>query len=276
MTWAYLGPLSVPAALPKMLEMPHTALEPDEVVQALPENETPLKAKIVRVIESKRLSCEYQPIVDVETERVWGYESLARFILEGRPFAPNEVFGSLHEDRTLFFALESRAKEFQIAHRPEGTKLFVNLDPHVCEEPYQLDHWLSTFGGQPDLIIEIIENTSITNLDNIQRFTASLARAGIKVALDDVGGSRNLFSFDLLESCNYVKLDRRWFERLGKDDAYRALVTGMIEFARARGIATVLEGVESRRHLSIAKSLGVDFVQGYLFKEAFVRVSDRF
>lgn len=275
MTSTYLGPLSPSPPLPKMLPMPRPALDPNGVVQPLSEGDTPLKAKIVRVIESKRLSCEYQPIVEAATERVWGYESLARFVVDGRAFAPNEVFGSLHDDRTLFFALESRAKAFQMEHRPHATKLFVNLDPHVCEEPYQLDHWLSTFGGQPDLIIEIIENTTITNLENIQRFTQSLARAGIQVALDDVGGSRNLFSFDLLESCNYVKFDRRWFERLDKDDAYRALVTGMVEFARARNIATVLEGVESRRHLAIAKTLGIDFVQGYLFRDAFVRVSDR-
>src|SRR5262245_14619705 len=127
--------------------------------------ETPLKAKIVRVIEGRRLSCEYQPIVETETERVWGYESLARFVVDGQVIAPNEVFDSLHDDRTLFFALESRSKSFQMEHRPKDKRLFLNLDPHVCEEPYQLAHWLETFAGQHDLIIEIIENTTITNLE---------------------------------------------------------------------------------------------------------------
>jgi EAL domain-containing protein (putative c-di-GMP-specific phosphodiesterase class I) len=249
------------------------AVDPEIPRQRDPAGE-PLKAKIVRVLESRRLACEYQPIVDAETERVWGYESLARFVLDGQEFAPNEVFDSLHDDRTLFFGLESRAKTFQIEHRPKKSRLFLNLDPHVCEEPYQLDHWLDAFGGQSDLVIEIIENTTITNLENIQRFTATLAECGIQVALDDVGGSRNLFSFDLLETCNYVKLDRRWFVRLEKDAAYRSLISGIVQFSKARGIAVVLEGVESRRHLSIAKTLGVDFVQGYLFRDGFLSVSD--
>ena len=108
---------------------------------------------------------------------------------------------------------------------------------------------------------------------NIQRFTAMLHDYGIQVALDDVGGSRNLFSFDLLDTCNYVKLDRRWFSRLEKDAAYRSLISGLVQFCRARGIAVILEGVESRRHFSIAKTLGVDFVQGYLFRDAFVTVT---
>ena len=239
-----------------------------------PVSDPPLKAKIVRVIESRRLACEYQPIVEAESERIWGYESLARFVLDGQAFAPNEVFDSLHDDRTLFFALESRSKAFQLEHRPKKTRLFVNLDPHVCEEPYQLEHWLAAFGGQADLVVEIIENTTITNLENIQRFTATLAEHGIQVALDDVGGSRNLFSFDLLESCNYVKLDRRWFTRLEKDDSYRALLSGLVQFARARGIGIVFEGVETRRHLSIARALGVELVQGYLFRDAFLSVAD--
>jgi EAL domain-containing protein (putative c-di-GMP-specific phosphodiesterase class I) len=238
------------------------------------EVDTPLKAKIVRVLESKRLACEYQPIVQTKTEQVWGYEALARFVLDGASVAPNEVFDSLHDDRTLFFALESRSKSFQMEHRPKGARLFVNLDPHVCEEPYQLQHWLDHFSGQSDLVIEIIENTTVTNLENIQMFSAKLIEHGIQVALDDVGGSRNLFSFELLDSCNYVKLDRRWFERLEQDNAYRSLITGLVQFAKARGIAIVLEGVETRRHLSIAKTLGVDFVQGYLFRDAFMNVAD--
>lgn len=238
-------------------------------------HDTPLKAKIVRVLETRRLGCEYQPIVQTKTEAIVAYEALARFVLDGQPFAPNEVFDSLHDDRTLFFALESRSKAFQLEHRPKNVRLFLNLDPHVCEEAYQLEHWLESFSGQANLVIEIIENTTVTNLENIQRFSAELHQHGIQVALDDVGGPRNLFSFDLLDTCQFVKLDRRWFERLDQDNAYRSLVIGLVQFAKARGIAVVLEGVETRRHLSIAKTLGVDFVQGFLFRDAFVNVADR-
>lgn len=236
--------------------------------------EVPLKARVLRVLETNRLACEYQPIVRTDSEEIWGYEALARFVLDGEAIAPNRVFNSLHNDRTLFFMLESRSKRFQIEHRPGDAQLFVNLDPHVCEESYQLEHWLETLRGHDELVVEIIENTSVTNLDNIRAFTRSLSEAGVHVALDDVGGTNNLFSFELLDNCDYVKLDRRWFSRLAAEPSYGALLRGLVEFARAKGIHTVLEGVESRRHLSIAKALGVDFVQGFLFSDAFVLVKD--
>lgn len=239
---------------------------------AVPRRETPdpSAADVIAQIEASPLACEYQPIVSAKDESIWAYEALARFSVGTASFAPDEVFNALHQERARFLDLETRAKRFQLKNRPVGRRLFVNLDPDVCEGAAALDHWISELGGADDLVVEIIENTSVTNLDNIQRFTRTLDGTGVDVALDDIGGSKNLFSFDLLEDIRYLKLDRRWFVRLERQPAYRALIKGLIDFAIERGVLTVLEGVETRRQLSIAKSLGVDFVQGFLFRDAFV------
>ncbi|MEQ8274563.1 MAG: EAL domain-containing protein [Deltaproteobacteria bacterium] len=229
----------------------------------------PSQRDVLEAIEASPSACEYQPIVRADEETIWGYEALARFSVGGTTYAPDDVFHALHEQRARFLALETRAKRFQLENRPAKHPLFVNLDPDVCEGA-ALDHWVTELGGADDLVVEIIENTSVTNLDNVRRFTQRLDGSGVNVALDDIGGTNNLFSFDLLEDVRYLKLDRRWFERLDRDPAYRSLLGGMIEFARARGVGTVLEGVESRRHLSIARGLGVDFVQGFLFADAFL------
>lgn len=249
---------------------PATEMEP----RAAATTDLPLTAKIVKALEANRFACEYQPIVRADSEEVWAYEALARFSFDGEVVPPNRVFGALHQDRTLFFMLESKVKTFQVQHRPRGVRLFVNLDPQVCEQVYQVEHWLSALSGHPELVVEIIENTSVTNQENIRVFMQRLSEIGVSAALDDVGGSQNLFSFDLLDHCHYLKLDRRWFDRLAEHASYRALLSGLIEFARARGIHTILEGVESRRDLSFARSLGVDFVQGFLFYDAFVTVKD--
>ena len=261
-----------PLVEPRLRQMARPATETESRGAAA--SDLPLTAKIVKALEANRFACEYQPIVRADTEEVWAYEALARFSFDGEVVPPNRVFGALHQDRTLFFMLESRVKTFQLAHRPRGVRLFVNLAPQVCEEPYQLDHWLESLIGPHDLVVEIIENTSVTNQKNIRRFMQRLSQVGVGAALDDIGGSQNLFSFDLLDHCHYLKLDRRWFDRLAEHPSYRALLAGLIEFARARGIHTVLEGIESRRDLSYARSLGVDFIQGFLFHDAFVTVKD--
>ncbi len=233
-----------------------------------------LRADVLRLIEHNRLACEYQPIVRVANQELWAYEALARFSINDTPVAPNLVFDALHTDRTRFFMLESRSKRFQLQHRPAGARLFVNLDPHVCEVDYHLEHWLGTFAAQDELVVEIIENTSESNLDAVRGFTEQLRAAGIDVALDDVGGHRNFFSFDLLDHCQVIKLDRHWLLRFEQDAAYIELVAGMLAFARSRGIHSVLEGVETQEDLRCAESLGVDFVQGFLFREHFQLVQD--
>jgi len=232
------------------------------------------KADVFRILETSRLACEYQPIIRASNLEIWGYEALARFTLDGRSVPPDRVFEALHTDRTLFFMLESRTKRFQIKHRPKGTRLFVNIDPHVCELDYQLEHWLSAFSDQDDIVVEIIENTGVSNVDAVRHFTERVTDAGVQVALDDVGGHNSLFSFELLEHCHVIKLDRRWLARFERDPAYGQLVQGLLAFAKARGIASVLEGVETSEHLARAQALGVDFVQGFLFRDAFANVQD--
>lgn len=234
--------------------------------------DVPLKARVLQVLDSDRFYCEYQPIVDAFSERPIAYEALARFELGGQEVAPNLVFGSLRSDSTLFFMLESKLKSFQIAHRPAGYRLFINIDPHVCIESYQVRHWTELFRRTDDVVVEMIENTTSTNLDQVQSFIHELAQLDVPCALDDVGGPRHLFCFDLLEQCGYIKLDRRWFWRHEHDASYRPLLSGLLEFARARGIRTIIEGVESEAQLRIAQSLGVDLLQGYLFSDKFLRV----
>lgn len=231
-----------------------------------------VKRTILRIIEEGQFATEYQPLLDVQTLETRGYEALARFVLDGESFPTDAIFDVLHDDRMLFFMLEARLKTFQIQHRPQGYPLFLNIDPDVCEEGYQLEHWLNTFSREPDITVEIIENTSVTNLAKIRSFVSALSHANIGVALDDLGGHRNLVSIDLLEHANVLKFDRSWLARISRQEGYRRLLTGLISFARASNIRCILEGVETQSDLTLARELGVDFAQGYLFREHFLYV----
>ncbi|MBX2812603.1 MAG: EAL domain-containing protein [Myxococcales bacterium] len=230
-----------------------------------------LKAAILRHVETHRFSCEYQPLICISDGEITGYEALSRFQLDGDMVPPSIVFATLQADPTLFFMLEARSKAFQIQHRPSNSQLFVNLDPHVCEEPWQVDHWAATFAHHPQLVVEVLERTTAKNLLAITRLVERLRKAGVRLALDDVGGTHNLFSFDLLEQIQVLKLDGGWFKRL-EEPGYHQLLEGLLAFTRERCIQSVMEGVETNEHLEIAQSLGVELVQGYLFREQFREV----
>jgi EAL domain-containing protein (putative c-di-GMP-specific phosphodiesterase class I) len=95
--------------------------------------------------------------------------------------------------------------------------------------------------------------------------------ARLPVALDDLGAPNALVSLESLVRVQYLKLDRTTL-RASADLRHRALVEALIALARRLGIRTVLEGVETRADLASAEALGFDLVQGFLFRDRFVRV----
>jgi EAL domain-containing protein (putative c-di-GMP-specific phosphodiesterase class I) len=85
---------------------------------------------VVKILESKSFWTEYEPVVDVKSGKIFGYEALARFVHHGKNLPPAPVFELTHHDTTLFFELEKTLKKMQIAHRPKCGLLFINIDPH--------------------------------------------------------------------------------------------------------------------------------------------------
>jgi EAL domain-containing protein (putative c-di-GMP-specific phosphodiesterase class I) len=86
------------------------------------------------------------------------------------------------------------------------------------------------------------------------------------VALDDVGAATGLLSFDAISEAEVLKFDRTLLPRL-RHARCRALVQALVHMARETGARTVLEGVETTTDFVLARDLGIDMVQGYLFKD---------
>ncbi|MGF1509395.1 MAG: EAL domain-containing protein [Myxococcota bacterium] len=231
----------------------------------------PNPSRLLRLVHDGDFSCEYQPLVVPANGSIGGYEALARFWLDGREVVPSSVFRDAHTDPALFLVLESELKSLQLRHRPPEVPLFLNLHPSVCGRPHLFDHWVGLFSHADNVVVELVESSRVLDFSQLHRFVRALQDAGIPCALDDVGSPQSLFSFELLEACSYLKLDRRWLDRIQTDPAYLAILEGMLTFARRKNIGTVLEGVENSGHMLWARRLGIDLVQGYRFAAQFQR-----
>jgi EAL domain-containing protein (putative c-di-GMP-specific phosphodiesterase class I) len=95
----------------------------------------------------------------------------------------------------------------------------------------------------------------------------------ISIALDDVGAANGLLSFDAITEAEVLKFDRTLIPRVRHPRA-RALVLALTRMARETGAHTVLEGVETTAEFVIARDLGFEFVQGFLFRDR-ARVASR-
>lgn len=214
------------------------------------------------------LSAEFQPLLNPHNNEIYGYEALSRFYnQDGIPIAPNIVFEELHAHHELLSNVEMAAKSFQFKHAPKEGVLFVNIDPHAVE--FNTPDMLSLLRQKHNICVEIIENTCINDAHLATSFIKQLLKYDIPVGLDDVGAPHSMLSIDLVSQVSCLKFDKYWLET-AKDPQYHHLITALLSFAKKTNKLTVLEGIETEEQLLFAQQIGVDLVQGFLFKPLFI------
>lgn len=228
---------------------------------------------LLDVIRCQRYGVEYQPIVNVETGEVAGYEALARFYdVQGKSIPPYAVFEALHANPLSLFQVEHEMKVLQMDRAPRGYALFVNLDPHafaVCEPGDRTNPLTDLLVSCADVVVEVIENTSVSDAQKSLAMLDALVGRNVPLALDDIGAASTLIVLDVMAAVDYLKFDRSWL-RCMDDRGTRAMCKAMIGYARESGKQTIQEGVETRTDLELARALGIDYVQGYHFRELFL------
>ena len=238
--------------------------------------------QLLSIIENKRFGVEYQPIVEVSNLNIYAYEALSRFYDDhNQLIAPDLVFSALHHNPLSLFQVELAQKKLQLQHAPSHGKLFVNLDqdsffacvdPDSSGQPEDINPFIELFlkFTNNDLVVELIENSEINDAKMSVEMINLMASSNISTALDDIFNEQSMISTTVLERVDFMKLDR-FVVTNRQQSGFLLLVKAMIAYSKSAGKKTILEGVETAEDFEFAKSLGVDYVQGFLFKEQFVR-----
>lgn len=233
-------------------------------------------ALVRRLLDEGRFWTEYQPLVHARTGRTVAFEALARFGRpDGRCVAPDRVFSLLHADPGLLVRAELTLKLQQVEHAPRAP-LFVNLDPDSWVHAGDRDRnpFLALFSSAAvRVVVEVTEALATADVQRSQQMISALRARRLPVALDDVGARNGLLCFEAIAEAEVLKFDRTLLPRL-RVPRIRALVSGLVHMARETGARTVLEGVETTADFVLARDLGIDLVQGFLFRDR-ARMSGR-
>ncbi|MGO3343784.1 MAG: EAL domain-containing protein [Marinomonas sp.] len=231
---------------------------------------------LLDVIENQRFGVEYQPIVSLQNNEVVAYEALSRFYDgDGVAIRPDLVYSSLHENPLTLYRVEYAQKRLQLDNMPSA-QVFVNLDQdafYACGGDVSVNPILQCIqaAGEGRVVVELIENSEVNDALMSLSMIETFSNSGIETALDDLCNPRSMLSVAVLQLVNWIKLDKH-VVRMQGDMSYMLFVSKIIDFAHGTGKRVILEGVETMQDLAFAKKIGVDYVQGFLYKNQFITV----
>jgi EAL domain-containing protein (putative c-di-GMP-specific phosphodiesterase class I) len=160
----------------------------------------------------------------------------------------------------------------QAARWPAGLQVAVNLSPAQFSSPDLLaviQRSLSTSGLEPHrLELEITERIFMESSETTLHALRRLKELGVQISLDDFGTGYSSLSYLRSFPFDKIKVDRTFISDLAGATEHVPIVQAVVSIARALGMTTTAEGVETVDQMQFLAAIGCDEAQGYLFSAA--------
>ncbi|MCW6512835.1 putative bifunctional diguanylate cyclase/phosphodiesterase [Lichenifustis flavocetrariae] len=214
----------------------------------------------------------YQPLVDLRTGALVGFEMLARWPHPTRGMVPPDVFIPLAEDLGLIGALTEglmRQACREATSWPHALTLACNLSPvQLCDPglPGAIRAVLNETGLLPSrLELEVTESALVGDLALARASLGQLKVLGVRLAIDDFGTGYS--SLRHLQSLPFdkIKIDRGFVAGMADNIDSGKIVSAVVGLGRSLGLVTVAEGIETETIAGLLRDLGCDIGQGWLF-----------
>ena len=246
--------------------------EMDARMQARRELETDLR----EALRLAQFEVFYQPLMDLHTNQVSGFEALIRWNHPVRGLVPPNDFIPLAEEIGLILPMGEwvlRRACHDAAGWPTHARVAVNLSPAQFAKKSLVEDVADALAdsGLPParLELEITETVMLEDTEATLVVLHRLRRLGVSISMDDFGTGYSSLSYLRRFPFDKVKIDRSFIQGLGDvGEAGRdseAIVGAVTELCRSMGMATVAEGVETVEQLDSLRRGHCSQVQGYLF-----------
>lgn len=245
----------------------------------LQQDQVQLASEFQQAMIGHQLTLNYQPIVDLHTGMVCGFETLMRWHHPNKGFISPGIFIPLAERTGLIveaskWALKEALRglkrlESHVGHN-ERIYMSVNFSPKDFAEDTFMDELyevISASDVRPAQIqLEITGQLLLSQPENARKTFELCRKAGLKIALDDFGtGGEADFAFLQEFPVSAVKIDHLVTRDILKPDGSLGLVQHILASAKDRGIEVIAEGVEHKEEALLLKDLGCLTAQGYFF-----------
>jgi EAL domain-containing protein (putative c-di-GMP-specific phosphodiesterase class I) len=212
----------------------------------------------------------FQPIVDVEAGRVWGYESLVR--------GPNgetarSILDRVNAANRYRFDQAARVKAIELAQqlfpRGEPLTLSINFLPNAVYEPLACIRASLAAARRVgfDFRRIMFEFTEDERLDaaHVKRIVEVYKQQGFLTGLDDFGSGYAGLTLLADFRPDVIKLDMHLVRGIAEDPSRSAIVAGIMHIARALNVTVLAEGVETADEVRVLRAAGIRLFQGFYF-----------
>ena len=237
-------------------------------------NQLSIANKLHDALRRQELSLVFQPIVNLETRQIIGFETLSRWQDSAGGWISPAEFIPIAESSGLivnigYWVLRETCRSYQSLCRAgkTGISLAVNVSAYQFKDKKFIDQFRTILveEGMPpqQLTVEMTESQLMEETQIALQVLHELRNMGCQIAIDDFGTGYSSLSYLRIFPVDILKIDRSFIADLTIDNNCIALLKAILMIADSLHINVVAEGLETPEQLTILKSLGVRTAQGF-------------
>lgn len=232
-----------------------------------------------RIVQGRRLSTFFQPILNLQDGSCLGYEVLNRPPLS-KSFPDTETFYDYIGRSSRVFEFERYCREtslerFEAAHQSlstpdeqSGEVVFINVHPLILTDAAyrsgETARLLERLGLPPERIVfELTEKQSVGDHAEFERVLSHYRSQGFRIAVDDAGSGYSSLQTIVSLKPEFIKLDKSLIRDLHRHPDRQRMVKLLQEFAQGSGTSIIAEGIETCAEAEFLRQEGIQFGQGY-------------
>jgi diguanylate cyclase (GGDEF)-like protein/PAS domain S-box-containing protein len=237
-----------------------------------------LETDLRYALDRNEFRLHYQPVVELETERIVGFEALLRWQHPTQGLVPPDWFIPLAEENGMIVpigrwvlqeATRTAARWRRLFDTGQPLSMAVNVSARQLAVPQLVDDVadaLASSGLDPSaLVLEMTETVLVHDASTAAQRLHELRRLGVRLAIDDFGTGYSSLSYLRQFPVDILKIDRSFINTITERSQVPAIVRGLLDLGRTLQLETVAEGVELPFQSNQLREEHCDLAQGYLF-----------
>jgi diguanylate cyclase (GGDEF)-like protein len=231
---------------------------------------TGIISPLLEIIQQRKLTALFQPILDLKSGEIYGYEGLIRGPSDSPLHAPISLFGAATQ-QNLLFEIEMLSRQIVLESFVQLNlpgNLFLNVSPETLLHPSFKNGctlgFLKTLGLPPErVVIEITENQPTYDFVAMRKALLHYRSMGFKIAIDDLGeGFSSLRLWSELRP-EFIKVDMHFVQGVDTDPIKLQFLQSIQLIANSCGTKVIAEGIETATELSTIRDMDIMLGQGY-------------